>query len=121
MTLVMNDEFEYAALSQAAYASLPEGITGTAYVSALSATNGADMSVVQAQQFADAYTVVDQQRNTVSGFSATLFQKNGQYTLATRGSENFFTGSGLVDWVAADIGQIGKYGTNIGAGWSVFA
>jgi hypothetical protein len=44
------------------------------------------MSVAEAQQFANAYTGFAPQPNDSHGFSMTVFEKNGQYVLAIRGS-----------------------------------
>jgi hypothetical protein len=45
------------------------------------------MFLVQAQQFADSYQIIDQRANTSSGFSATLFKKGDEYMVAIRGTQ----------------------------------
>ncbi|MEO6976385.1 MAG: hypothetical protein ABI144_11030 [Gallionella sp.] len=87
--------FEQAQLSLAAYAvGLQKGMSNADYIAALKA---AGMSDIQTADFAKTYTVVDQYTDSGlsgltdgSGFSATVFQDNGnppQYFLAIRGTD----------------------------------
>ena len=54
---------------------------------------GGDFGKIQTQRFFEKYDLLKHQRNTISGFSATLFKdtqadsKNSQYILAIRGTE----------------------------------
>jgi Ca2+-binding RTX toxin-like protein len=118
MLSTINDYFLNSQLSLAAYANLFAGISGTDYVRALEA---AGMNPTQAIEFAgvDAngnfilgkgYTIVDQQPNTASGFSATVFRKNDTQELffAVRGTEP----TTLAD-LSEDIGGIGGDGIAI--------
>ncbi|RLA22719.1 MAG: hypothetical protein DRQ61_05750, partial [Gammaproteobacteria bacterium] len=54
----------------------------------------------QAQDFVDHWKVISHQPNTVSGFSATLFESkdnSGQFSLAIRGTEGFFSMDTVAD------------------------
>lgn len=77
--------FQQAQLAEAAYADFSDP-TKT-FFDALTTGDGA-FSSAQAAAFVTDWSVVNQQPNTVSGFSATLFKNNqtGQYSLAIRGS-----------------------------------
>jgi hypothetical protein len=96
MSEILENYYNYAQLSLAAYADLSAGMSETNYKSAL---NTAGFSQPLADDFADRYTVLHQQ--TVGEFSATLFQaldSNGQPTgpkiLAIRGTDSFLDALG---------------------------
>ena len=96
--------FGQAQLSLAAYAlDLQPGMSGsnqtTAYIDKLRV---AGMSAAQATAFASTYTVVDQYTDTLSGFSATVFDKDGVKYLAIRGTDP--NNSGFIMDAIADIG-----------------
>jgi hypothetical protein len=63
------------------------------------------MAPKQASLFASTYAIVDQQPNTASGFSATVFKKGEQYFFAIRGTE--ITD---LDDLSSDLGDIGGDG-----------
>lgn len=115
----MIDYFKNAELSVASYATLQVGMGGGAYVTALTSVG---MSLIQAREFAgvDAnnefipgkgYEIVGQMPNTSSGFSATVFRKNGSHVLAIRGTEGF-SFSSITDWVS-NVANIGPNGIAI--------
>lgn len=85
--------YQQSELALAAYSQLSSGITGDSFVSAL---REAGMSQSQAQRFAATWSVVDQYTAPWSGFSATLFEKDGQRYLAIRGTQI----SDPRDWLA---------------------
>lgn len=90
-------------LSMAAYAlNLTPGISGIAYTDKLQA---AGMSEKQAEMFAETYTVIEQSTDSISGFSATLFESDGKQYLAIRGTE---TGS-VLDLLSDGITDIGVF------------
>jgi pimeloyl-ACP methyl ester carboxylesterase len=92
---------DMAALAEASYQQLPLGSPLEALTS--------KMSTAQATYLSDRYTVVRQQPNTASGFSATLFQRvgsgagSGEYVFAARGTEP--DAGGGVD-LSADVGDL---------------
>ncbi len=62
------------------------GQQNTDYVAKLT-SNAVGMSDTQAKLFADTYSVVDQFTDPVSGFSGTVFEKDGKRYFAIRGTE----------------------------------
>jgi len=117
MANVMDEYFQGAELAVAAYANnLLMGMNITDYVIAL---KNAGMSEVQAEQFAATYEIVEQIPNTLLGFSATVFSRDGGYILAIRGTENVFLPSGMIDW-ASNIGDIGANGIAISQALDLF-
>ena len=80
------DDFDKALLSKASYVDL-ENVSTPAQLTTVLAQN--DFSPAQAADFVTRWRVASHQPDTVSGFSATLFErvdKPGTYTLAIRGS-----------------------------------
>jgi len=75
--------FEQSELSLAAYATLIPGIDP---FDALT-DNTVGMSAAQADHFARKWTVIDQYTDTSTGFSATVFERDGQRYLAIRGTQ----------------------------------
>lgn len=119
MTTIAN-YFEQAQLSLAAYAlDLQRGMfgggEGSPYHTRLI---GAGMSSSQATEFANTYTVVDQFTDSLTGFSATVFSKNGVNYFAIRGTEGFFSFAGAQDWLTN--AGIGADGIAIGQGLALF-
>ncbi len=101
----MDSYFQNARLSLAAYALLDPSLNSrpTDYVAAL---KQADMAEEDAKRFVAEYTIIDQSPSDAFGFSATLFEREGQKYLAIRGTDDFidvfidfgiFIGSGAVD------------------------
>ena len=91
--------FQEASLSMAAYAhNLSATVDTASYVDALTQTAG--MSVSQANQFANRYSVVAQVEGLESGFSATFFRdkQTGQLHLAIRGTEPLDAGDLITDF-----------------------
>ena len=94
--------FEQAQLSLAAYAlDLLPGMSGVSsnsedYTTSLET---AGMSTVQADNFASTYTVVDQYTDALSGFSATVFDKEGVKYFAIRGTQTDTVFSSVIDWL----------------------
>ncbi len=88
----ITEYFEQAQLSLAAYAlNLEQGASGggipgapSGYARALIASG---MPETQAIAFANTYTVIDQYTDPISGFSATVFDKDGVKYFAIRGTE----------------------------------
>jgi len=78
--------FEQAQLSWASYAlDLQQGMSGSNQTSAyIAKLRTAGMSQKEAEVFADAYSVVDQFTDPLSGFSATVFDKGGVKYFAIR-------------------------------------
>jgi len=107
----IQDLFQQAQLAEAAYANFaafPNNDVGV-----FNALKANDFSDKQATDFLAHWRVVSHQPNTTSGFSATVFESldhPGQYEFAVRGSENLFSASGAVDWLAADTSDIGGQG-----------
>lgn len=99
------DSFEQAQLSMAAYAlNLQSGMFGASDTNYTDALEHAGMSSNQAEAFAQEYTVIDQYADPVTGFAGTVFEKDGNYYFAMRGTEpNEFVN----DVVNADLGEIG--------------
>lgn len=106
--------FEQAQLAEAAYANFINPNTNAIYIkdadiqaaliaSGFSKDPSNPNQSAQAAAFVTDWSVVSQQPNTASGFSAMLFQNNqtGQYFYAVRGTE-----PGFPDLVATDIGDI---------------
>jgi hypothetical protein len=105
MTIETKKIADMAALAEAAYANL----TNRTFSGALA--NG--MSGTQVSVLSSRYSVIEQQPNTGSGFSATLFKRTGvgagpdEYVFATRGTEP------ITQWsfdlgldIAADLGDL---------------
>ncbi len=115
----INNNCEQAQLSIAAYAlELQRGAFGfqnTEYVGALRI---AGMSQIQAETFANTYTVIDQFSDSISGFSGTIFDKGGVKYAAIRGTEGF-TFSGYSDWLT-NVGEVGPHGIAIRQGIALF-
>jgi len=127
----IQDLFQQAQLTEAAYANFwntttnstitdPELVTAALIASGFSSDPNNPAQSAQATAFVTQWRVVDQQPNTASGFSATVFEKldasgtgTGQYTFAVRGSENFWSVGGIIDWFSADFGQIGRLGVEL--------
>ncbi len=76
------------------------------------------MSDAQAKVFADTYTVIDQYTDPLTGFSGTVFSKNGVNYFALRGTEGI-SFSGAIDWLA-NVADIGADGIAIGQGLALF-
>lgn len=118
MTFIENQK--YAELAQAAYANLTTGTMTDADLRSLQ--DNANMSLTQAQNFADNWRVVDQHNGMVeetyfdefgqehtflnpTGLSVTLFEdRTGNQVVAVRGTQD------LQDW-ATNIIDIGLLGT----------
>jgi len=88
-----------------------EILYGNAYY--VTALKLAGMSQKQAEEFASTYAVIDQYTDP-TGFSATVFSKDGVNYLAIRGSED------VNDFIGADFGDIGGEGIAIGQGLAMF-
>jgi len=113
--------YEQAKLSMAAYAlDLQPGMSGsnqtTSYIDKLVFSG---MSETQAEIFANTYTVIDQY-NDPTGFSGTVFSKEGVNYFAIRGSQALFTPPGNVDWFGTNFGDIGGEGVAIKQGLAMF-
>ena len=81
--------YDYAQLSQAAYATLTPNMEVLPFRDALTA-NAVGFSTTQAENFANRYTVLHQADDLATGFSATLFQRDdGSKILAIRGTDGF--------------------------------
>ncbi len=82
--------FQQAQLAEAAYANFVNSAgtlqTDVDSVKTALTTGDGKFSTAQATAFITDWSVVSQQPNTTSGFSATLFKNNhtGQYSLATQ-------------------------------------
>jgi len=91
---IIENYFEQVQLSLAAYAlDLQTGMSGsnqtTVYIDKLVF---AGMSQIQAETFANSYTVVDQFTDPgTSGFSGTVFKRGNEYFFALRGTEGLFS------------------------------
>ncbi len=93
--------FEEALLAQAAYAYFSKpGMKDNELVAALLSDEDNNITQAQAEYFASNFIVVQQDNNTETGFSATLFQniESGEYHLANRGTDGDFDG----DWTDAN-------------------
>lgn len=110
--------FYQSQLSQAAYATLYSGMSSGVYIDALQENNL--MSAAQAEAFAAEYTVIDQYTDTTTGFSGTVFEKDGAYYFAIRGTEKPFTEAGNIDWLDANFGDIGGDGIAINQALSMY-
>ncbi len=100
----MEKELQGALLSEASYANLQNKFASEDVKTAL-ITEG--FSQTQAEDFIKQWRVVAHQPNTLSGFSATLFERRdspGNYALAIRGTK------GLVDIYSADYRNIVRMG-----------
>lgn len=112
---LINTYYNNAELSVAAYADLAPGEPDTQELE----DEDVGMSSAQAKEFAENWVVLDQQENTDSGFSATIFERldddgnpTGEYTMAIRGSEDPF-GGGWSDWFGTNFPDIGGEGITI--------
>lgn len=104
MMSTINDYYSIAKLAFAAYADLYQGITTVDYVSALK-RDGKGMSQLQAIDFTNTNTVIDQYNDSSNGLSVTLFENgNGNQTVAIRGTND------LLDFLtdAVDIAILGS-------------
>jgi len=104
----IQDTFTQAILAEAAYANLIDPQTGLPYSSTTAiktalqdAQNNMFFSDAQVADFLNTWDIVQQQPDTISGFSATLLKnrKTGAYSYAIRGT------AGGTD-IAADVGDI---------------
>ena len=104
--------FEYAQLAQASYGLF----TSHDAASVKAKLTDIDFTELQASVFSDpstGYTLLSHQPNTLSGFSASVFQSaSGEYTLAIRGTEVDLAGL-ITDWGTANIADIGFNGIAI--------
>ncbi|CUS31830.1 calcium-binding protein [Candidatus Nitrospira nitrificans] len=102
MSEVIRTYYEHAQLSDAAYANLSVGMPQDLYVQALKARG---FGSLQATEFANRYAIVSTLNDSSTGFSATLFQRNGtsEKILAIRGTND------IVDLLISDL-QIGLFG-----------
>lgn len=111
--------FQQAQLAEAAYANLAamNAATPKTTLELALKTGSASFSAAQATAFAAEWSVISQQSNTASGFSATLFKNNvtGEYVFAARGTEP----QSPADW-ATDFGDIGADGIAIEQGVDMF-
>ena len=112
--------FQEALLAEATYATLWNPVTNSVVSDPLKALTDEGMALTQATDFLTHWSVVSQQSNTPSGFSATVFKRKdadptgtyqvGQYIFAVRGSETFSVLPPEVDWFSADFGEVGGLG-----------
>lgn len=77
------DYFKQSELAFAAYASLTSGTPD------LQKLRDVDMTATEAEKFSSSWRVIDQYTDSVTGLSATIFQKTtgGPLSLAIRGTE----------------------------------
>jgi len=116
----IRNEFEQSQLSTAAYAlDLKRGAFGSQNSEYVTSLKVAGMSQKQAELFADRYSVVDQYSDVITGFSGTVFDKNGDKYIAIRGTQNLFTFSGKVDWLT-NVQGIGEEGIAITQSLAMF-
>lgn len=111
MINVIEKYYEYAQLSQASYGLF----TSYDAASVKARLKDKDFTELQASIFSDpstGYTLLSHQPNTLSGFSASVFQSAGEYTLAIRGTEVDLAGL-ITDWGTANIADIGFNGIAI--------
>ncbi|MBS0182663.1 MAG: putative Ig domain-containing protein [Nitrospira sp.] len=94
--------YEHAQLSDAAYADLTVGMSRGECEDALIARG---FGSLQATEFANRYSIVSTYSDSATGFSATLFQRNGtnEKVLAIRGTDD------IVDLLVSDL-QLGLLG-----------
>ena len=97
MSSAISSYFENAQLSFASYAVLQNTMSQEQYINSL--INSAGMATQQAIDFSNTYKIIDQFTDTLSGFSATVFQnrETQEYTFAIRGTED------IIDIWYADI------------------
>ena len=95
--------YNNAELAMASYANLVSGVPDTQALE----DEDIGMSSRQAKAFSENWRVIDQQQNTDSGFSATVFERidesgnqTGEYTIAIRGSESL--SDDWKDWLDAN-------------------
>ncbi len=101
--------FEYAQLAQASY-GLFTSFDTLSVKAKLEEVNKGNFTIKQADEFLKQYTLISYQPNTLSGFSASVFQSaSGEYTLAIRGTEVDLAGL-ISDWGTANIADIGFNG-----------
>ncbi|MEW8069072.1 MAG: hypothetical protein AB2792_10850 [Candidatus Thiodiazotropha sp.] len=103
----MNTEYNYALLSEAAYANLQNKFSSEDVKSSLI---NKDFSLTQAADFVTHWRVAHHLPNTSTGFSATIFESldnPGEYVFAIRGTE---PGHWPTDVVLTDIADIGADG-----------
>ncbi len=111
--------FQQAQLAEAAYVNFFDkaGSLITTNAGLVTALTNSKFSQAQAVAFAAEWSVVSQQPNTVSGFSATVFKNNvtGEYVFAACGTEP----KSPFDW-ATNLGDIGADGIAISQGIDMF-
>ena len=84
MSEPFNSYYQYAQLALAAYGDLPVGVPDESILTG----SQVGFSQFSAREFSRSYQVLDQIVDTVTGFSATLFQdSDGRKILAIRGTE----------------------------------
>ena len=107
------DLFLQAQLSQAAYAeNLYSGMPDEDYQDALT---GRGMSPTQATIFAKQFKVAAQFADMFTGFSATVFDRNGVKYFAIRGTEGLFSFASAADWLT-NVNGIGDEGIAVDQG-----
>ncbi|MHB9119731.1 MAG: hypothetical protein ACYC2R_15890, partial [Burkholderiales bacterium] len=80
---IIQDYFDQAQLSLTAYGNLAPGKPNPLELT----KDTVGMSPTQAADFATKWSVIDQYSDPASGFSATVFERNGQRYLVTRGTQ----------------------------------
>lgn len=115
----ITEYYRQAELALASYSTLYYGISDDTYIDALK-RGSKGMTQVQAQTFASNWRVIDQQPNTDSGFSATVFQNidDNSYVLSIRGTETSII-DGAIDW-STNLGDIGGDGLAIAQAIDLF-
>jgi hypothetical protein len=83
----ISDYYKYSELAFASYSSLTSGMSLQDYIQALQ-NAGKGLSLIQAENFANSYTIKDQYNNP-NGLSVTLFEDgSGKQTVAIRGTND---------------------------------
>ena len=102
MSNLIQTYYDNAQISDAAYADLAAGMAQREYEDALIARGFASF---EATEFANRYSIVSTFSDSATGFSATLFQRNGtnEKILAIRGTND------VVDFLTSNL-QIGLLG-----------
>jgi len=113
--------FEQAQLSLASYAlNLQRGAFGSQNLGYVAALVDAGMSQIQAENFANAYSVVGQYTDSLSGFSGTAFADSAvNKYFAIRGTQGLFSWDGWIDWLT-NVADIGADGIAIHQGIAMF-